>query len=288
MAQSELNAANWALRLMGSRKVLAALSDTTQEGLACNAMIDDTKKSLLRMHPWNFATKRLVILPYADYAISNVTYVSSQLIEVTHASFTFTAGQYATITGVSGATGANGTWEVASVPTPGTVTRFTVPNVTSSGILGTYTASDLDFVRRTTAFDWSYLYALPTGCLRVLELGTRTAPAEWLVEDGGIVSQSSSIPIKFIKDITDYTAMDVLFYRCLAHLLAYDLCDALSASDGKKNELHVYLYGGQGKRGILPQSRFVDATEDSQQIFEADDWILSRNSSPSPTSLTRG
>lgn len=275
MAQSELLAANWALRLMGSRKVLTAIADTTQEGLACAAMIDDTKKSLLRMHPWNFAIKRKVMLPPASFAISNVTWVSSQIIEVTHATVTYAIGSYVTIEGVLGATLANGTFEVSTATVGGVTTRLTVPLATTSALLGTYTSGGT--IRQSPAFDYTYIYTLPTDCLRVLSLEHEP----YRVEEGKILSDSNTLWIRYIKDVTDYTTMDVLFYRCLAHLLAYDLCDALSASDGKKNELHVYLYGGQGKKGILPQSRFVDATEDSQQIFEANEWILSRGGSPS-------
>lgn len=274
--QSNLNCANIALRLMGHRAILTALSDTTTEGLACNALIDESKKSLLRMHPWNFAVKRKKIQPYTDIAVSNVTFVSSELIEVTHSTLVLTAGQYVTLTGIEGATGANGTWEVASIPTPNTVTRLTAIGVTTSGELGTYTASSTDYIRRSPAFGYSYLYTLPTDCLRVLDINETAHSAEWRIEGAFILADSDSLEIKYLYDVTDYATMDSQFYFALAHYLAYNLCDHLSASDQKKNEIHAYLYGGQGKRGILPQARFTDATEDSQQTFEANDWIDSR------------
>lgn len=275
MAQSELNAANWALRLMGSRKVLTALADTTQEGLACNAMIDDTKKSLLRMHPWNFAVKRKTITPYQDFAISNVTFVSSQLIEVTHAATTFVAGNYVTITGVEGAEGANGTWEVASVP-GGTTVRLTAIGVTTSDLLGTYVASDSDYIRRSPAFGFTRLYDAPSDMLRLLQVNEESTSPDWRLEGRFILSDDTSLQIRYIFDVTDYATMDANFYQILATYLAYNLCDHISASDGKKNELHAYLYGGQGKRGILPQGRFVDAVEDPAGLFQATDWLESR------------
>lgn len=276
MAQSDLNVSNLALRLLGNRAVLTALSDTTTEGLACNANVDDCKKALLRMHPWNFAVKRVKLLPFSDIDVSNVTFVSSQLIEVTHSSLTLSAGQYATLTGVLGATGANGTWEVVSQPTPTTVTRLTAIGITTSAELGTYTASSTDYIRRSPAFGYSYLYSLPTDCLRVLDINETAHSSEWRIEGAFILADSDSLEVRYIYNVTDYTTMDVMFYQALAHYLAYNLCDHISASDQKKNELHAYLYGGQGKRGILPQARFADATEDSQQIFEANDWIDSR------------
>lgn len=273
MAQSDLNVANLALRLLGSRAVLTTLSDASAEGLSCAANLDDCKKSLLRMHPWNFAIKRKKIQTYARFAISNVTFVSSELIEVTHAATTFVAGQYVTITEVAGATRAVGTWEVASVPS-GTTVRLTAIGVATSDILGAYTSGG--YARRTPAYGFAYLYALPADCLRVLEIAEDNPDVQWRVEGAFILADSTDLTIRYVFDVTDYATMDVLFYQTLAHWLAYNLCDHITASDGKKNELHVYLYGGQGKRGILQQARFVDASEDSTQALEANDWVASR------------
>lgn len=273
MAQSDLNAANLALRLMGSRDVLTALADTSVEGLACAALLDDCKRSLLRMHPWNFAIKRKKIQTYARYAISNVTFVSSELIEVTHAANTFLAQQYVTITEVAGASAANGTWEIASVVN-GTTVRLTAIGVTTSDLLGTYSSGG--YIRRTPAFQYAYLYALPSDCLRILEINESSGDPTWRIEGAFILADSDSLEVRYIQDVTDYATMDPLFYQCLAGYLAYNLCDHISASDGKKNELHAYLYGGQGKRGIMPQARFVDASEDSLQELKADDWVGSR------------
>ena len=276
MAQSDLNVSNLALSLMGHRERIAVLAtDTSVAAVQCNAMVDDCKKALLRMHPWNFAIKRRVITPYQDFAVSNVTFVSSQLIEVTHAATTYVAGQYVTLTGIAGATAANGTWEVASVP-GGTTVRLTALGITTSDILGTYTASDTDYIRRSPAFTYAYLYDNPSDIIRLLEVNELHNNADWRVEGDFIVSDSDSLQLRYIYDVTDYTTMDPMFYQTLGHYLAYNLCDVLSASDAKKNELHAYLYGGQGKRGVLPQSRFTDATEDSMQIMEANEWLDSR------------
>lgn len=276
MAQSDINVSKLAVALIGSRETLTALADTSAQGVACNQHLDETKKALLRMHPWNFATKRKKIQPFQNFAVSNVTFVSSELIEVTHAATTFSQGQYVTLTGIEGATGANGTWEVANVP-GGTTVRLTAIGVTTSTILGTYTASSTDYIRRSPAYGYPYLYAMPTDCLRVLEINESAASPEWRIEGAFILATPDWLEIRYIYDVTDYATMDSLFYECLANLLAYKLCDHLTASDGKKNEIHAYLYGGQGKRGILPQARFVDACEDSLQQLEANDWIDSRS-----------
>jgi hypothetical protein len=275
--QSDLNVSNRALGLMGANKITALNDTTKKEAIACNDNVDECKRELLRMHPWNFAIKRKKITPFQDIAVSNVTFVSANLIEVTHATASYAAGQYVTLTGIEGASAANGTWEIASVPNT-TTTRLTTINILDSDYLGTYTASATDYIRRSPAFDYSYLYALPGDCLRVMDLDGNDSPDSYRIESGMILSDDSSLTIRYVYDVTDYATMDALFYKCLAHYLAYNLCDHITASDGKKNELHAYLYGGQGKRGILPQSRFVDATEDSITTMSANDWILARGS----------
>ena len=264
---------------MGSRLTLTALSDTSVEGLACNAMIEDCKRALLRMHAWNFAVKRKKLVTFPQYAVSNVTFVSSELIEVTHASVTYTTGQYVTLRGIQGATRANGTWEIASTPAA-TTTRLTAIDVTTSDLLGTYTASDSDYIRRTPAFEYSYLFALPSDYIRMIDLDKTRHNVPWVLENGFILSNATNVEIRYIYDVTDYTTMDASFYQTLAHYLAYNLCDHLSASDAKKNELHAYLYGGQGKKGALQQARFLDSTEASVETAQADDWVLSRLVSP--------
>jgi hypothetical protein len=273
--QSDLNVSNRALALIGAKKITSLADTSTKEAIAANDFVDECKKELLRMHPWNFAKRRKKLTAFPDIAVSNVTYVSANLIEVTHSSVTYLAGQYVTLTGIEGAVEANGTWEIASVTSP-TVTRLTISTVDEAADLSTYTASDTDYIRRSPAFDFSYLHELPTGCLRVLSINGDLIPDQYRIESGTILSDYEDIEIEFIYDVTDYTTMDALFYKCLAHYLAYNLCDHITASDGKRNELHAYLYGGQGKRGILPHAKFVDASEDALQSMEANDWIMSR------------
>jgi hypothetical protein len=274
MAQSYLNVSNLALALIGAKKI-TALADTSKEAIACTDHLDAAKKALLRMHPWNFGIKRRVLTPFQNIAVSNVTFVSANLIEVTHTATTYADGNYVTLSGIEGAIEANGTWEIQDAVST-TVTRLTTIDIPLAADLSTYSASDTDYIRRSPAFDFAYLYAMPDDCLRVLELMEDVSPDLYRVESGMILTDFSSIRIRYVRDVTVYTEMDPMFYQCLAGYLAYIICDHITGSDAKKNELHVYLYGGQGKRGILPQARFVDATEDSIQQMQANDWIASR------------
>ena len=273
MAQSQLEAANGALFKLGARTVLTAVSTsgTTQEERSCANRIEICKRAVLRMHPWNYATKRKKITPYQNVAVSNVTWVSSNLIEVTHAATTYVAGNYVTLVGIEGAIEANGVWEIPSsgiIST--TVTRLTTTDMTLAADLSTYSASATDYIRRSPAFGFSYLYALPSGCQRVLKINDSVASPSWVVEGGFILSNDSELEIKYIDDVTDYTLMDTLAYECLAIYLAWDLALELGRDMTVKDRLWEDL------KAALSKARFADATEDSMQALQASDWTGSR------------
>src|SRR6185503_12979564 len=181
----------------------------TTEGLACNALIDECKKSLLRMSPWNFATKRKILTPPASVTLTTpfVEFVSTDVLRFTVASHTFVATDYvATLN--SGVAQATGPFEVTSVT--GTTITVSAPGVTS--ITGTPAAGT---IRLSPAFDYSYLYSLPTDCLRVMEINDVPPPWDnWRIEDRKILSdEGTSLRLRYIYDVTDYTKMDAMFYQ---------------------------------------------------------------------------
>lgn len=274
MAQSALEVGNAALYKLGDVTVTSVTgADESKEGLVLTARLEICKRALLRMHPWNFATKRKVITPPTAVTLTTpyVEYVTTNTIKFTVASHSFVAANY--ITGAStGVPEANGTFEVASV-TATTVT-CTAPGVTS--ISGTPAAGT---IRLSPAFDFAYLYTLPTDCLRLLSINEQESftTDDWRVEGRFIASDIDvSMNVKYIFDVTDYTAMDIHFYECLAHYIAWDICDHITGDDQKKRDLWTDLYGGDGKVGILPKARFSDATEDSLQQMQTTDWLQSR------------
>lgn len=271
MAQSQLEAANGALFKLGARTVLTSISTsgTTQEERACANRIEICKRAVLRMHPWNYATKRDTIIPFQNVAVSNVTWVSSNLIEVTHSATDYDAGNHVTLVGIEGAIEANGVWKVASVSST-TVTRLTTTGMEESTDLSTYSTSTTDYIRRSPAFGFSYLYALPTNCQRVLKINDSVASPSWVVEGGFILSNDSELEIQYIDDVTDYTLMDPLAFECLSIYLAWDLALELGRDMTVKDRLWEDL------KAALSKARFADATEDSMKSLQASDWTGSR------------
>ncbi len=266
MAQSDLNVANLALRLLGNRSVLTALADATAEGYACTALLDDCKRSLLAMHKWGFATRRTNLIP--TYSAITLVADNAGEFQITSAAHGLTTGDAITIHDATDFPTLNGTW-VVTVDSASLMTLRNSTYVTGAGTAyGEWTLA--------AAFDYAYSHALPANYIRALEVNGDVPIDLYRVEENRLLIDDEEVRLKYIYDVTNYALMSPLFYQCLANYLAYNLCDHLTASDGKKNELHVYLYGGQGKRGILPQAKFVDSSEDAVQDVGASEWVASR------------
>lgn len=272
MAQSELNVSNLALRLIGSRVVLASMADVTTEGLACAALVDDAKKALIRMHPWNFATRRAILPRQSQYAsCAFAPFAAGTIVTcATHGlangdSVQFVDGDGGAIDGLT-----SGPYEVSSVA----ATTFVIADAPFADI--TYTSGDAFFVRYDNDWD-TFRYVMPASLLRVIRVNDDTAAPEWSLEDNKIVTADGpNLMLKYLHDVTDYPAMDALFYQALGYLLGYNLCDHITASDGKKSELHSYLYGGGGRRGLLTVARYTDGTENPPAEHQANDWLYAR------------
>jgi hypothetical protein len=65
MAQTVVDCCNSALQRVGATTILS-LSDNSPEARACSVAYDSNRRDELRRHPWNFATKRVVLAPDAN------------------------------------------------------------------------------------------------------------------------------------------------------------------------------------------------------------------------------
>lgn len=269
MAQTDVTLSNLALRYLGSRKTLTSMADTTVEGVACAAVIDDCRLTMMRIGKWKRARKRAQLVPQSQFAISNATFVSSELIEITHAAADYASGDYVTITDIGGPTELNGTFEVMSAPAT-TTTRIRVAGVTTA-LTTAYTSGG--YIRRSPAFGYAYMFALPSDFIRAIDVEFND---DWTIEGAYLLANSDEANLEYVYDRSGYTWMDPLMFRSLAYLMAETLCDELSASDEKKGEIHAALHGSRGKRGMLQTALFTDASEASLPTVEANDWIDAR------------
>jgi hypothetical protein len=74
MSDSVVGICNIALTSLGANTI-TSLSDGTAEAVLCDAVWDNARRAVLRMHPWNFALKRIELaaevgIPVFDYTKS--------------------------------------------------------------------------------------------------------------------------------------------------------------------------------------------------------------------------
>lgn len=274
MAKTALECANRALQKLGCEVVTAidGTTDTSKEAMFCYRNIDLVKKSLLRDYPWNFAMRRDRLLPPSRKLISNIVYSAANVAAIDIAAHGYSVGDFLTFEEITTPSELDGTWEVASVVDVDNIT-VTVPDLASG--IDNYTSPA--YTRLSPAYEYSYLYTLPSDCLRVITINDEAVSDDWKIEGGKVLSDDeSSILIRYVKNVTDYDTMDDSFYECLAAYLAWEGCDHLTGGANKKRDLHTDLWGGDGKPGLLPKAKFIDVSEDSLSRVQGDDWIGAR------------
>lgn len=259
MAQSDLECANIALTKLGAAKI-TALADNTETAIVMNLIIDPLKKSLLRMHPWNFAIKRANLSP-TFVNITNVTNSGGNYKIFTASTAGLVDGDRVTIIGLVGTEGGNGTWEIEALVAN---TSFELKDSVFSG---TY-ASGGQWTE-APAFEYAYQVSLPSDWLRTLRV-SELNDQPYRMEGNKILTDDYPIELKYIYNVTDYLLMDVAFYDLLSTALAVHASYKISAS----SQLVALLQDTYKKQ--LRKVRFDDATEDPAEVIGADDWVLSR------------
>lgn len=123
----------------------------------------------------------------------------------------------------------------------------------------------------TTAPVWgfSYSFPLPAGCLRLLEVRDMST-GDYEVEGKAILANATALYIRYIDRIEDPASFDALFIDAAACRLAFELCESLTQSNTKKNDLW------QEYDDALTRAKRVDGQENPPAQFEEDDWLAVR------------
>lgn len=123
----------------------------------------------------------------------------------------------------------------------------------------------------TTAPGWGFstAFPLPNDNLRLLEVRDLSTD-EYSVEDGSILADATTLYIRYIYRVTDPNRYDALFIDAAACRLAFELCEALTQSNTKKDALF------QEYEDSLTRARRVDGQENPPQRYEEDEWISVR------------
>lgn len=134
----------------------------------------------------------------------------------------------------------------------------------------------------TPVFDYSYQYTVPTDCLRILQINAyypapdlsdliSSGGQEYVLEGGKILTRSSgNLNLRYLARITDPIKFDTAFDEAFAALIAYNVCEALTQSDAKKNAaLRDY-------RMALMEAVRANAIENPPESIADQTWITVR------------
>lgn len=123
----------------------------------------------------------------------------------------------------------------------------------------------------TTAPAWGFTYQFPFAAdhLRLLEVRDLST-GEYQVEGRNILANDSALYVRYIAKIEDPNQYDVLFVDAAATRLAAELCEALTQSPTKKQEMMAEYMES------LTSAKRVDGQENPPQVYEEDEWIAVR------------
>jgi len=122
----------------------------------------------------------------------------------------------------------------------------------------------------TPSFGFTNEFLLPSDILRILETDLIEG-SNWVIEqntDGNkvLLCNSSSVKVRYIKDVTDTTLFATDFEEALAYMLAADLAYPLVQSRALMRDM-MALYKAE-----VAEARSFDAQENSLEEVEANEW----------------
>ena len=123
--------------------------------------------------------------------------------------------------------------------------------------------------------EYSYAYALPSDCLRVLKIHNATTDSiasnlDYKIEGKNIVTDETTVYVVYIALDTDPNNYDAYLREAISHQLAADMCYAITNNATLANN---YMVRADER---LREARFIDATENSLDTVEANEFTDAR------------
>jgi len=123
--------------------------------------------------------------------------------------------------------------------------------------------------------EYDHAYALPSDCLRVLKIHNGTTDSiatalDYKLEGRNIVTDQDTIFLIYIALDTDPNNYDTYLREAISHQLAADLCYAITNNAALANN---YMARADER---LREARFIDATENSLGVIEANEFTDAR------------
>ena len=135
----------------------------------------------------------------------------------------------------------------------------------------------VQLAQNTTApvVEYSYAYALPSDCLRVLKVHNGTTDSiasslDYKLEGRNIVTDEGTIYLIYIALVTDPNEYDVYLQESISHQLAADIAYAVTNNATLANN---YMTRADER---LREARFIDATENALGTIESNEFTDAR------------
>lgn len=116
---------------------------------------------------------------------------------------------------------------------------------------------------------FSYCFELPADLLRLVEVRDLST-GEYVVEGRKLLCNSTAVYIRYIQRVEDPNVYDAAFVDSAACRLAFELCEAITQSNTKKEVIF------QEYDDSLLRAKRVDAQENPPVQFEEDEWVSVR------------
>ena len=135
----------------------------------------------------------------------------------------------------------------------------------------------VELAQNSTApvMEYTYAYALPSDFLRVLKIHNGTtdsiaADLDYKVEQKNIVTNQTTVYLAYIALDTDPNNYDAYLREAISHQLAADLAYSITNNATLANN---YMTRADER---LREARFIDATENSLDTIEANEFTDAR------------
>lgn len=125
----------------------------------------------------------------------------------------------------------------------------------------------------TPNHEYTYRYALPTDCLKVIRTDLEALgynDIDYRIEGGFLYTSDGTVKIEYVREEENVSLYDPLFVDCLALTLAVRTCMKITKSRSMRDSLRQEL------NDMLNLARSVDAQEGTARHIEADTWLISR------------
>jgi hypothetical protein len=135
----------------------------------------------------------------------------------------------------------------------------------------------------STTFEWTYAYDLPADFLAMRNIWEDAGYGEvgqqypYTIEGNQILSEETTMKIRYVKRVTDPTKFDPLFTEVLILQLALKMVSPLTGAgpDGSRlrQELNIELYGTPRQPGLMDKVRAMDKQETNTATrYESSTW----------------